>query len=302
MERIDLDHHQTNACTFALIDPLHGNEAALAAWANFPQTSLVPMGFEAKAAQLPRLVDLRKISNGLRDRMLDLLLSRAPTAGGALCVGLFETRANVEHMALHLCTRLAPHFPQDQPGIFRFYDPVVFEHLIWTLQTPLLASLFGPVNAWILPLRGAWYTQVPPTDDATLRSLSFHLNAASWQRVFRIGAIHGVLDNDPAWRSAPATFGPQVEPLLIRAAEHQLAERDDAVAFATHGLRWHRNFDHHPRVAALLADCVGHPARYRRLTSGWSDAEWQTITAELERPRIAPSHPATTDRLSQGAC
>jgi hypothetical protein len=115
--------------------------------------------------------------------------------------------------------------------------------------------------------------------------------------VRRIGAIHAVLAADQAWRNAPREWGARVEALLIRAEQHHLADCEDAVAFATQGLRWHPRLDEHPRVERLLADCVGHPARYRRLSGRWTHADWQIIVADLDAAPVINSN-----RLPQGAC
>lgn len=281
MQRIELDHRLVDACAFVLLDPCQGDAHALDAWADLPQQSLVPSGFAVQAERLPRLIDTRGIDNAARLCLVDLLLG-SPSQAGALCVALLQTQADAERIALCFRKVLAPHFPDDYRGLFWFYDPVVFEHLTWMLDSHALAALFGPITAWHLPLRGAWYTQTPPAGDAPLVGFPFHLNPTDWQRVFRIGAIHAALDHEPHWRDAPTEWGPKAEALLICAEGHQLTDRDDAVAFAAHGLRWHSDFDRHPRVAAVLKGCEGHPSRYRRLTGSWGDAEWQAIVNDLE--------------------
>lgn len=301
MERIDLDHRWLDSFAFALIDPLCGDDSACAAWAGFPLHELAPAGFAAQAAQLPKLVDLREIHGDVRQKLQDLLLNQSPSIGASLCVALLKTMADVERMVMHFRHVLSPRFPQGQRGLFRFHDPAVFEHLAWVLSDKALAALFGPATAWAMPLHGAWYMQEPPSGSA-VSAPRFHLDAATWQRVQRIGAIHAVLNTESVWRSAPAEWGPRAEMLLIRAEQHKLIDRDDAIAFASHGLRWHADIDKHPRVAALLTDCVGHASRYRRLANLWTNADWQAIASALRASASTHVLPGPTNRLSQGAC
>lgn len=298
MEPIELDHRRVFSCSFALLDPAACRKPLLAAWDEaFTQHTLVPDGFAPQAGKLPRLVVLRDLTDKQRNTLLDLLLGH--TADAPACAALLETEAGSERMVRHGLRLLAPHFPGNRRGIFRFYDPTVFEHLGWMLRPHELAALFGPITAWLLPMRGRWHVQTPPhLPGAT--PVSFQLSSATWQRVQRIAAIHATLELAPTWQAAPAAWGPKADELLARAEQHQLADRDDAIAFASHGLRWHADLDTHPRMASLLHDCIGHPTRYRRRTGSWSDADWQAIAADLVRgtsQAVAPAH-----LTSHGTC
>lgn len=89
---------------------------------------------------------------------------------------------------------------------------------------------------------------------------------------------------------------------MVRAEQHQLTDTDDAVAFTCHGLRWHAQIDKHPRVAALLKECIDHPSRYRRLAGKWTDDDWRDIAAEIDKPTTDPSRGNSINRTTQGAC
>lgn len=290
MERIELDHRRIFACSFALVDPATCPERALSAWHGLTSRPLVPKGFAAQAGKLPLLIELGNLSDKQRYTLLDVLLG--PDADGRACAALLETTASAERMAMHGLRLLAPHFPGGECGIFRFYDPVAFEHLQWMLGVRERATLFGPVSSWLLPLRGGWHAVTPPPELAVAPA-SFYLHPATWQRVQRIGALHAVLGLDAEWQTEPGTWGPRAEALLVRAEQHQLDDRGDAIAFASHGLRCHEAIDQHPRVATLLRDCAGHPSRYRRLAGQWSDTDWQTIANGLATAasRSTPADP-----------
>lgn len=298
MERIELDHRDVGASAFALIDPLAGDEAGLAAWGEFAQHALAPHGFEAQAAQFPVLIALRDLSSDALGRVLESLLGSLQMSSP--CVALLQTSADAGRVAMHLRQRLAPRFPQGRRGVFRFHDPVVFEHLTWILTEQERVRLLGPIDRWLLPLRGAWYGVINP-GDAMQRSQPFRLPRA-WSSILRIGAIHAVLAEDTAWQAAPSKWGARANQLLARAEQHQLTDRNDAVAFAVQGLRWHARLDDHPRIKQMLVDCVNHPARYRRFSGGLRDADWQAIAAELDAAMQHANPQTSVNRFTQGSC
>lgn len=299
MERIDLDHRDVAACSYALIDPLCVGADDMDAWKTFPQYELTPRGCGAHAERLPLLMDLRNVSSEQFVSLVGLVLDRPISISS--CVALLQTVGSVDRLQRRFRKLLAPRFPTGKQGMFLFHDPVVFEHLSWMLDAREMAGLLGPIDRWILPLRNKWHAFGNPGSNIQ-RSLEFRLPVETWSRVYRIGPIHAVLSANPTWLDDPTEWGPRANTLLVRAEQHQLTKREDAVAFAVHGLRWHPHLDKHPRVAEALSRCIGHPVRYQRLTGAWSDADWQAIAAEIEasdangEPSIRPNHPP------QGAC
>jgi hypothetical protein len=285
MKRVEMDHRAVAAAAFALIDPLAGNASDLAPWATFVRHSCAPRGFEAQAGQLPILVELRDLTTSAFNHVLRLVLDNG--SNPSLCVALLRSYVGASSMALHLRSRLAPHFPQGRRGIFRFPDPVVFEHLAWILDDREWASLLGPVAHWYLPVRKTWYALSNPAETLH-RGLPFHPRADAWPSIMRLGATHAVLAGDMKWEAEPAIWGPRANALLARAEQHGLTEREDAVAFAIQGLRWHTRLDAHPRIRLLLSECAGHPARYRRLSGRMCEDDWQTIAVEIDASQPVP--------------
>lgn len=299
MEPVNLDHRQLAQASFALLDPLQGGDPELAAWSAWNPQSIVPQAFPAQARQMPRLVDLGALSPVQHGEMAALMLNK-PAASAAACVGLLYTDVAIERLLHWGMRRVAPHFVNGQRGIFRFHDPVVFEHLTWILSDAEMVSLLGPIQQWALPIRGEWQAQ--QVGLAAGVGSHFHLHTATWERIERIGVIHAVLQIDPVWSSDPARWGPPVEALLARAEAHQLSDPDDAVAFACQGMRHHPALDKHPEVAAVLADSVGHPSRYRRKTGAWSAEQWQSIVAELKQSQGQEQHVTNMTSSTQGVC
>lgn len=300
MERVDFDADALDARHFLLLDPLQGGEDAVLPWENLPLRVLAPPGFEAQARQLPYLLAWQDLSDAQRPLAMRLLTDRDEALAVSICVGLLQADAAPAYVRAHLRQLLVPHFPDGARGVFRFYDPVVFLHLGWMLDESRRSVLLGPVSAWTFPSGGAWFRQTTPSQGS--HHVRFAPGEPAWRRIGRIGAIHAVLETEPAWRAEPVLYGPQVEAWLARAEAHGLSERDDLVAFARHGMLKHPGFDTHPEVLAMLQQCAGHPTRYRRYSSLWSDADWQAIVRDLERLAHArQAVPANPDHSTQGA-
>lgn len=300
MERTDFDGHALDAHHFMLLDPLQIESDVALPWHSLPLRTLAPPGFEAQTRQLPYLLACRDLSQAQRSQVLRLLTDSDEAIAAPMCVALLQADVEPAFVLRHLRQLLVPHFPGGGRGVFRFYDPVVLVHLDWMLDNSQRTVLFGPISAWTFPWNGDWFVQT------TLSPGSHHVRfapgATMWRRIGRIGSIYAVLETEPLWRAEPELYGPQVESWLIKAEAHGLSERDDIVAFVRHGLLKHPRFDTHPEVITTLRQCEGHPTRYRRLTSLWSDADWQTIARDLDRSaETRHVSPNNTDHSIQGA-
>lgn len=300
MERTDFNGHALDARHFMLLDPLQIESDAALPWQSLPLRALAPPGFEAQTRQLPYLLAWQDLSPTQRSLVLRLLTDPDEAIAAPMCVALLQADVEPAYVRRHLRQLLVPHFPGGGRGVFRFYDPVVFVHLGWMLDHSQRTVLFGPISAWTFPWNDDWFVQMTPSPGS--HHVRFAPGAPVWHRIGRIGTLHAVLETEPLWRAEPALHGPQAEPWLIMAEAHGLSERDDVVTFARHGLLKHPRFDTHPEVIATLRQCAGHPTRYRRLTSLWSDADWQVIVQDLERS-VDTRHasPMNTDHSIQGA-
>jgi hypothetical protein len=300
MERIDIAALELDTRHFLLLDPLQIDSEAALSWQSLPLRALAPPGFEAQAQQLPWLLAWQDLDAEQRALAMRLLTDPDEISAAPMCVALLRASGEAAFVRRHLRQLLVPHFPGGGRGVFRFYDPVVFVHLGWMLDDNERTVLFGPISSWSFPWHGEWFEQTTPSPGS--RHVLFAPGAAAWQRIGRIGALYAVLETDSSWRAEPMRYGPQVEAWLIKAQTHGLDERDDVVAFARHGLLKHARFDTHPKVMDTLQQCARHPTRYRRLTSLWSDADWQTIAQELNRSMDAQhASPGNTDYWKQGA-
>lgn len=298
MTPINLDHCFVRNMSCALVDPLSGDKEAVAFWMSLPAVSLAPSAYETRAGQFPWLVALDGLGDRQRDDVLTAVLGERNDPRREPLVALLHSDAALERIRIHLRRLIAPRFPGGREGVFRFYDPVVFTHLQWILDSRQQAALLGPIRTWYWPWRQHWHQagqSFPPKE----RALHFAPGRRGWECIGRVGAIHAVLEHDPSWREDVLSWGARAETLLARAERHQLSERADVVAFAVQGLRWHLRLDEHPKVAQVLADSSGHPRRYSRLTGAWNDATWQAIVNELDAtdPSRRPSY-----TLSQGVC
>lgn len=280
MERTVFNPQALDERDCLLLDPLRVEDEGAAPWKGLPLRVLAPPGFEGQAGQLPYLLVWQELNPEQRSQVHELLLDSDEVVAAPMCVGVVRSDVTPGDVRRHLSHLLVPHFPNGERGVFRFYDPVVFVHLDWILSESERTVLFGPVATWTFPVEENWYVAMPPAPGSPY--VRFAPGAEVWLRISRIGSLHAVLQSEHAWRNDPTLYGPQVEPWLIKAEKHGLSDRDDVVTFARQGLLRHARFDTHPTVSAALSQCAGHPARYRRLTSLWSDDDWLAIVKDLD--------------------
>ena len=300
MEPKDFNPQTLSERDFLLLDPLRVEQEGAAPWKTLPLQGLAPPGFEAQAHQLPYLLAWQDLNPEHRLLVRELLLDSDELVSAPMCVGVLQSAASAGDLRRHLRHLLTPHFPGGERGVFRFYDPVVLAHLSWMLADLERSVFFGPVATWSFPLEGNWHISQTPFPGAP--HIRFAPGAEVWLRISRIGSLHAVLESEHTWRSQPTRYGPDVEPWLIKADGYGLADREDVVSFARHGLLRHPQFDTHPKVIAVLNECVGHPSRYRRLMSLWSDDDWQNVSRDLDTPanmrRVSITN---TTQFTQGA-
>ncbi|KWI50237.1 hypothetical protein WT72_23960 [Burkholderia pseudomultivorans] len=301
MEPIDFDGDALDGRHFLLLDPLRAEGGvAQSAWQSLPLRALAPPGFGAQKSQLPYLLAWQDLNDGQRSLALRLLTDCDEATAASMCVALLLADVEPVYVRVHLRQLLAPHFPGGGRGVFRFYDPVVFMHLGWMLDAAQQSVLFGPVSAWAFPWNASWFMQKTPSQGS--HHVRFAPGAAVWHRIGRIGTLYAVLESEPVWRADPVLYGPQIEPWLVKAETYGLDERDDVVTFTRHGMLIHPKFDTHPKVISMLQHCVGNPTRYRRLTSMWSDADWNAVVRDLDRSAHAKQGaPTNVGHAIQGA-
>jgi hypothetical protein len=188
---------------------------------------------------------------------------------------IFETEAATDEVREHLASSLLLDKPGGGSGVFRYYDPRVYSHLRWILESSQMAALMGPVTRWsYLDETGSW--QEARFDVVGHEKLT--VTSEQYRQIARIALVRGALE---PLRAAGIGI-PQDLPRLLDRQLHK-AERygltvEDQIPFALHGVLVAPNFDRHPKVQAVLSR--SQETSYAEAIDQWSDEDWQRIKQE----------------------
>ena len=165
--------------------------------------------------------------------------------------GWLASAASLEDVAAHWSRLVLQRDDGGRVCLLRFYDSRALALLWSVLSKEQQQALLGPVRAWhFLDATSRPSVQLASSDART----NFILSASQWQEIHK----HGLINRALALHAR--TYSRQPEPGEIevaaaaatRADQYRLIDRDDRVAFISHALAWHPQFDLHPKVSQLL--------------------------------------------------
>ncbi|AOJ35783.1 hypothetical protein [Burkholderia metallica] len=277
---------------FLLVDPDAFSDVDMIAALN--PTRCSPTNWGKDPAGLPAIVDLGRCDEWQIAWLAAVLdaehANRKHTPLMAAGIGAYidasaSLDALVEHIAGLLLVLPVNRHGNRSPGgaLWRFFDPRVFAHLCWMLDSDTLDELVGPVSSWSFPWLDGWFrfdVKVRHADENRqapvvlfeARAGEFRrIDAAVWARAQRIASINRVvacLDNPEEldWPQRVA-IASRIESALT-AAEHRLhwRDRDDCVRYAEYAVRYGAAFLDHPK----LVDCWAR-LETRAASMGWAD-------------------------------
>lgn len=261
----------------ALVDRL----AAVGLPDDVPTQAIVPSELKNEAHLLPLLIPLRDVSPEQRAWILGQTSTSEgdsfSPAGATLLAANTETMQLAAHLKDRLLIRLAG--KKKGKALLRYYDPRVFTQLQWMLSAYQLKALFGPIAHWSVHLDGTWHTTPRPS----VESLHWTFDAKCCAHLERIGLINQTLLKLPDISGkARIQSGPVIDEALAYAQQrYHLTQDDDRVAFATHAMTVHPEFDRHPTIQKLLAQLAGESQTYADAAALLSESDWQRIGADL---------------------
>ena len=245
------DHQILARHAFAVVDP--------AALEDLPEgmrsEALVPASLAASAHLMPRLIDLRTMTDERSGTLLESL-HQAHTSGQAPPIALL-VRAELdskEFTGYWNALQLAMPQPGQQAWL-RVHDPRVLHQLLRILNPAQRRKLFGRSAAFTYWVAGEWLT-AQASDAVPTGGIA----AWDWPRVERIGVVNRALQSAGVCDAAAlSSQGALAEQLIDRAsARHGLVSQADMVEFARRGLSTRATFDEHPTVAASITPDADH--------------------------------------------
>lgn len=241
---VELDHRLFLEQDYALINPMQvGKEA----YSDLDVLRLQPKGLERHERLMPLLVHLAGLEETRRIKLLERVDDWARGHDMPLFSALFTSEKAPEQVKMSLRARMVLKRNAGGSVWLRYHDPGVFRHLCWLLDDAQLATLMGPVTAWLGydPLSGSWCRWNRP--DARVHS-RLHLSPGQWQAVEQFEALNRCLrDFADEGRSSDDAAARSLLEGLLAAREQGLTQSDDAILYAR------QQFDHGKGVAALPA-------------------------------------------------
>lgn len=268
---------------YALINPLQVDSVL---WADLPLLPLVPKASKAHADLMPRLLNLKEVSEQARLQLLDRVSAqerynrRAPYFSA-----LFMTSLSSDLVAARLSDRLIVRGPAKSIALLRYYDPRVFRHLRWLLDEKQMNLLLLGIDSWTWCDEDGCWQQFRPGGKAPNAGL--HLSAEQWGGLQRLGLLNQCLrkisDREPE-RAGDDAIAKAADALLRKSYEqHGLADRDDRCLYAEQGIRFHPEIHRHPELEKRLAHAQASATSYVSACRDLDDLAMQKFAKDLRQ-------------------
>ncbi|CAE6711848.1 MULTISPECIES: DUF4123 domain-containing protein [Paraburkholderia] len=261
--------------TYIVVEPSNGELDLGSAPRPFEIGELVPRAKPDLEGVAPWLYRLEHVKQQL-PAVSALAKSHRQMGRPPVVCCVLETPADTDMIREHLANALVLKRPDCGTAVFRYYDPRVFAHLHWILNSDQIPSLTGPVTSWsYLSEAGDWLNI--PLDGMSVSSLE--LTTEQFSQLGRLSFVRRALESlkDVFAVPPPADLPRRLDSYLRRAESYGLPS-EDRIPFALHGVLVAPNFDSHPKVQAVLADVTQVP--YGEAVSNWSDEDWKAIARE----------------------
>jgi hypothetical protein len=261
--------------TYIIVEPSNGNIEDLPYPFPYELGELVPQARPELAGVAPQLYRLEHPTKQLS--AIRTKIEREARAGYAPTIcAIFESSATTQRLHRHLADALLLQKNPDVSVVFRYYDPRVFVHLQWMLDSSQVAAVMGPVSVWsYFDQHTGWATRrFSPGKESTRLQVSDQ----QYRDIARIALIERTLEPLRAQHpELPPDLPRAMNRQLMKAEQYGLPTEDQGV-FALHGILTTPDFDRHPRIQAVLAGL--HDTPYSYAVAQWNDDDWKRIAQE----------------------
>lgn len=278
-----LGHRFLIARDLALINPL---QVEAGSWSDLPTVPLVPAQVQGRQQLMPRLLDLRRLTDAMRIELLERSLRQQRISRHPYFSALLNSKAGAREVCMHLARQLVVTTPGQSRALLRFYDPRVFEHLRWLLTGPQLDVLLGPIETWSWhELDGQWRTHQRAEDPSSQR---LRLHPGQWDTLARLDLLNKTLRaierHDPALM-CDETVPERADALLgIAYRDHGLVEPDDRCLFAVQATVFDPAIHRHPELAKRLVRSRDGTSSYVAACGDLDDSTLRRFVIEIAPP------------------
>jgi hypothetical protein len=214
------------------------------------------------------------------DRQLERVIEVAEIAQSSgrppVVCAILESDVRADRLLEHLANTLLIARPGGGNAVvFRYYDPRVFGHLQWILDSVQLRALLGPVSQWKwLDESGHWQEVIATGPQEA--SLTF--SDEQFRQLERLSFVRKALEPlSAAGIQTTWDVARRLDRMLMKAERYGLPA-EDRIPFALHGMLVAPNFDQHPQVQAVLA--MARETPYTQAVMDWTDEMWRRVGKE----------------------
>lgn len=267
---------------YALLNPLH---VASSDRDDLDSHTLKTPSVKVRDPLLPQLVCLESLSLTQREHLAKRIEQYAKR-GSVFLSALLQSEADTEEVIRHFRFTLE----QARPGSrrrwwLRCYDPRVFRHLCWLLETASMDRLLGPITCWRWPNQyGQWHAlERHETSDLSTRAPL--LSASQWSCIDRMASLNAVIDRLAMLKpEAVASFDDyrDLDGLLVKAQQLGLADAEGRQLYAEQAARFHPHIHDHPEMRRRLDQTVETQGSYVRRCEDLSAQSLLAMARELE--------------------
>lgn len=268
---------------YALLNPLQVDSVL---WGDLPFVPLVPKASDINADLMPRLLNLKVMSEKNKLQLLDRDSTqerynrRVPYFSA-----LFMTNLPLDLVVARLSSRLIARGPDKSMALLRYYDPRVFRHLRWLLDEDQMIFLLLGIESWTWRDGDGNWQQFRPSGNAP--RADFRLTVEQWDSLQRLGLLIQCLQNigdlEPE-RAGDDAIAESADSLLQKSYEqHGLTESADRCLYAEQGVRFHPDIHSHPELAQRLARANGGATSYVSACRDLDDSALQSFAKDLHK-------------------
>lgn len=216
---------------------------------------LVPKGMLSSAHLMPKLVNLRQLSDVSWATLLGSLHHEFRDLQHPAIALFIKTGIPEDEFKRHWNSIQIVRAHPNRKSWLRIHDPRVLHQLLRVLNLRQRHRLFGRTQEFHYWAGTQWVTAThSPRIQAECGNSITGSSQWDWPRIERIGivnrALHGARIADPVeLTSKGATAEELIERAIVR---HGLSEQDDLVEFVIRGLSIHLRFDEHPQIARTI--------------------------------------------------
>lgn len=278
----DLDWLQPDKHRYALLNPLH---VASSDRDDLDSRTLRTPSVKVRDPLLPQLICLESLSLTQREHLAKRIEQYAKR-GSAFLSALLQSEADADEMVSHFRFTLE----QARPGSrrrwwLRCYDPRVFRHLCWLLETASMDRLLGPITCWRWPDQYGQWQALERNEAPDLAIRIPLLSASQWSSIDRMASLNAIIDRLAMLKPEAAVsfddYG-ELDGLLVKAQQLGLTDAEDQQLHAEQAARFHPHIHDHPEMRRRLDQTVETQGSYVRRCEDLSAQSLLAMARELE--------------------